>query len=71
MALKKEALKKEIWKWFKDLQVIYLATIYGTKPQVRPVTMIRFKNRFWVMTGTRDAKIRQIKKNTTAGISQQ
>lgn len=63
MASKNGALKKEIWKWLKDMQVIYLATMHGKKPQVRPVTVIRFKNRFWLMTGTRDAKVKQIKKN--------
>jgi uncharacterized pyridoxamine 5'-phosphate oxidase family protein len=59
----KKQVKKEIWKWFKNMQVIYLATVQGTKPQVRPVTMVRVKNKFWVLTGARDAKIRQIKKN--------
>ncbi|MBN2621396.1 pyridoxamine 5'-phosphate oxidase family protein [candidate division WOR-3 bacterium] len=57
--------KKEIWKWFKDTQVIYLATVQGRKPQVRPVTMVRVKNKFWVLTGARDAKVRQIKKNNS------
>jgi uncharacterized pyridoxamine 5'-phosphate oxidase family protein len=56
---------KEIWKWFKDMQVIYLATMQGRKPQVRPVTMVRVKSKFWVLTGARDAKVRQIKKNNS------
>ncbi len=59
----KSQLKKEIWRWFKKFQTIYLATVLGKKPQVRPMAMIYFKHKFWVMTGTRDAKVKQIKKN--------
>ena len=61
----KAQLKKEIFRRFKKMQVIYLATMHGKKPQVRPVTMIKFKGKFWVMTGTRDAKTKQIKKNAS------
>ena len=59
----KAQLKKEIWRWFKKFQVIDLATIWGKKPQVRPVVMIYFKKKFWVMTGTNNAKVKQIKKH--------
>ena len=59
----KAQLKKEIFKWFKRMQVIYLATARGRKPQVRPVVMIQFKRKFWVTTGTKDAKVKQVKKN--------
>lgn len=61
----KAHLKKEIFKWFKKMQVIYLATASGKKPQVRPVTMVHFKKKAWVLTGAKDAKVRQIKKNNS------
>jgi len=56
--------KKEIFRWYKKIQVIYLATMRGKKPQVRPVTMVHVKKKAWVLTGTKDAKIRQIQKNS-------
>src|SRR4030042_759180 len=59
----KTQMKKEIWRWFKKFQIIYLATTWGKKPQLRPVVMIYFKNKFWVMTGTNNAKVKQLKKN--------
>jgi general stress protein 26 len=61
--LTKAQLKKEIWHWFKKYQIIYLASVKGKKPQVRPVTMIYFQKKFWVMTGTDNAKTKQITKN--------
>jgi general stress protein 26 len=60
----KAQLKKEIFRWFKKMQVIYLATARGRKPQVRPVAMIYHRKKFWITTGTRDAKVKQITKNT-------
>lgn len=60
---KRDDLKQEVWGHFNDLQVIYLATVEGSMPKVRPVTLIHFDRKMWVMTGSGDAKIEQIKKN--------
>ena len=58
-----EDVKKEVWAHFKDMQPVFLATIDGNIPRVRPVTLIHFDKKMWVTTGSGDAKIRQIKEN--------
>ena len=58
-----EEVKEEVWGHFKDFQPVHLATIDGDSPRVRPVTLIHFDKKMWVMTGSGDAKIRQIKEN--------
>ncbi len=63
MGNKIEDVKKEVWGHFKDMQYIFLATIEGNTPRVRPVTMIHFDKKMWVTTGSGDAKIKQIKDN--------
>lgn len=54
---------KEAWSRFKDFQHVFLATMEGEQPRVRPVTLIQFNKRFWITTGTRSAKVKQIQKN--------
>ena len=58
-----EETKKEVWAYFKDMQVIYLATVEGDTPRVRPVTLIHFDKKMWVTTGSGDNKIKQINTN--------
>ena len=60
---KNEMLKNEVWKHFKDVQSIYLATCDRNKARVRPVTLIYFNDKFWIATGANDAKIKQLKDN--------
>jgi len=33
----------------------------GDHPRARPVTLVYFENRFWITTGTKSAKVKQIK----------
>ena len=54
---------KEIWNHFKDTQYVFLATVEGDQPKVRPVTLIYFDQRLWITTGTKNAKVKQIVKN--------
>jgi uncharacterized pyridoxamine 5'-phosphate oxidase family protein len=58
--------KREIWCNFSEMQHIFLATVDGNQPKVRPVTLIRLKDRFFVATGSNDAKVRQLKQNPKA-----
>lgn len=58
-----EEIKKEVWSYFKDMQVVYLATVEGSVPRVRPVTLIHFDKKMWVTTGSDNNKIKQIKAN--------
>jgi len=55
--------KKEIWRHFKDYSHVFLATQENDQPRVRPVTLVNFDQRFWILTGTRNAKVRQIREN--------
>jgi general stress protein 26 len=58
-----EELRAEIWGWLEDVQVVCLATVEGDRPRVRPVTMGHYENAFWILTGSGDAKTRQIRAN--------
>ena len=58
-----EEIKQEVWGHFKDMQYVFLATIDGNTPRVRPVTLLHFDKKMWVTTGSGDAKIEQIKNN--------
>ena len=58
-----EGMKSEIWAWLKENQFIYLATVEGDRPRVRPVTMGYYEDKFWILTGTKDAKTAQIRSN--------
>ncbi len=60
-----EGIKKEVWAYFKDMQVIYLATVEGDTPRVRPVTLIHYDKKMWVTTGSGDNKIKQINANNS------
>jgi len=63
MVDKVSRIKEEVWKHFKDFENIYLTTCEGAQPRVRPVTLVHLDERFWVLTGTDNAKVRQIRKN--------
>jgi len=54
---------KEALSHFKDFEHVFLATIDGNHPRVRPVTLINLNKRFWVTTDTNSAKVKQIEKN--------
>ena len=61
-----EALRREIWRSLVEQQSVFLATADGDQPKLRPVTLIRLKNRLFVATGTHDAKVKQITQNPKA-----
>jgi uncharacterized pyridoxamine 5'-phosphate oxidase family protein len=56
-------LRKEILKRFEFCQTIFFSTCSGNKPKVRPVSLMYLWNKFWITTGGKDAKVRQLKKN--------
>lgn len=47
----------------KITQMVYIATTEGDQPHLRPMTLIWWSGRFWFATGSRDAKVAQIKAN--------
>ncbi len=63
MKRKLEEARKLIWENLKDLQIIYLATIDGDKPRVRPVTVMRKGDEIFTVSMSKSSKIEQIKKN--------
>lgn len=60
---------EEVWSQFKDFQHVFLATMEGDQPRVRPVTLINFDGKFWVTTDTWSEKVKQIQKNPKAEFS--
>ena len=58
-----DELIQEVWKSFSGELHIFLATIEGDQPRVRPVTLIRLQNKLFVTTGSNDDKVKQIKQN--------
>lgn len=58
-------LKKEAWRWLKHTQTVELATWDGEYPRVRPMSLIFDEGRFWVCTGSNDAKVRQLEAHPT------
>lgn len=42
---------------------IFLATIDGDQPRVRPVTLVEIDGKFYVLTGSENNKVHQIKRN--------
>lgn len=51
-----------------DQAPVYLSTIDGSIPRVRPVTMVQFESRYFILTGSADEKIKQIRKNNLVEI---
>ena len=56
-------IQEEVWRLFKPSQCVYLATNEGEQPRVRPVTLLNIDQKFWIATGTRSAKARQMRRN--------
>lgn len=58
-----DKLKQEIWRKFMKQQNVFLATAEGDQPRLRPVTLIRLKNRLFFATGSKNVKVKQITRN--------
>lgn len=54
---------REALNQFEDFQHVFLATMEGDQPRVRPVTLVFLDKKFWITTGTWSAKVKQIQKN--------
>lgn len=57
----------EVAEWYSLQQLVYLGTVDGLQPRVRPVSLIHLYDRFFVITGARGgvnaAKLQQIRRN--------
>lgn len=60
-------MREEIESWLEGDNLIYLATVEGDQPKVRPVSLIRSEDGYYVITGARGGrnagKVRQIESN--------
>jgi uncharacterized pyridoxamine 5'-phosphate oxidase family protein len=56
-------LREEIWSGFVGQQNVFLATVEGDQPRLRPVSLLRFGDKLFVATGTGSAKAKQVKQN--------
>lgn len=53
-------MNKTLRNYLKDKMMVDLATVEGLQPRVRPITLMYYKDSFWIATGKSDAKSRQI-----------
>jgi len=58
-----EELKKLTWDHLENCQVVFLATVDGDRPKVRPVTLMRKGKDLFTVSGLKSAKIRHIIEN--------
>ena len=63
MAHSLDELRKVTWECLKDCQVVFLATVDGDRPRVRPVTLLRKGNDLFTVSGLKSSKVKQIMKN--------
>jgi general stress protein 26 len=58
---------EEVLSWFGEQQVVYLATVDDLQPRVRPMTLIKMGEGFYMITGARGGvhakKLVQIRRN--------
>jgi general stress protein 26 len=60
-------LTDRVYMYFRKQQVVSLATVEDRQPRVRPMTLIRSDDRFYMITGARGGKdankLQQIREN--------
>lgn len=60
----------EIWGFFRNYPTVHLATVDNGHPRVRPMTLIVYHEKIWMVTHTEKNKIAEIKKNSNMEFSQ-
>ncbi len=63
MAQNLEEARKLVWENLKDCQIVFMATVDGDRPRVRPVTLMRKGDKLFTVSGHKSAKVDQIRKN--------
>lgn len=56
-------LRRDLRETFGKLNTVYLATVKGNQPWLRPVTLIHQNLNFWIVTGAKDKKSGHIAHN--------
>jgi len=62
---------RQVLNHFKETQFVALATMDGTRPRVRPMTLIYLDRRFWMVTSTSSNKVAQIERNANVEFTYQ
>jgi general stress protein 26 len=60
---REQEMNEALSKYLKDKMMADLATVEGLQPRVRPITLMYYRESFWIATGKSDAKSRQIEQN--------
>jgi uncharacterized pyridoxamine 5'-phosphate oxidase family protein len=60
----------EIWELFRNYPTVHLATVDNGHPRVRPMTLIVYNEKLWMVTHTEKNKIAEIQKNSNMEFSQ-
>jgi len=58
-----ENITQEILTYFKQMQTVFFATCDEERPYVRPMLLLYVDGKFWVATGSDDAKTPQLRLN--------
>jgi uncharacterized pyridoxamine 5'-phosphate oxidase family protein len=62
--LDKDILKKEIWSYFDQHQLVFLATSEDNQPHVRPVNVINLDGELFVSVKVEKSIVKQIENNS-------
>ncbi|MHA1967155.1 MAG: pyridoxamine 5'-phosphate oxidase family protein [Candidatus Hodarchaeales archaeon] len=53
----------EVWEHFQNYPTVHLATVDDGHPRVRPMTLILYDEKIWMVTHTEKNKVAEIQKN--------
>ena len=59
----KSAELRRIWNYFDGEPNVFLATVEGDQPRVRPVTLVHLRENLYITTGSDNAKVKQMERN--------
>ncbi|MHA2365184.1 MAG: pyridoxamine 5'-phosphate oxidase family protein [Candidatus Hodarchaeales archaeon] len=59
----------EIWQYFQDYPTVHLATVDNDYPRVRPMTLVVYDEKLWMVTHTIKNKVAEIKQNNNMEFS--
>ena len=60
----------EVWERFRNYPTVHLATVANGHPRVRPMTLIVYDEKIWMVTHTEKNKVAEIQKNSHMEFSQ-
>jgi general stress protein 26 len=54
---------KDVLAFIKKQQLVFFSTVDGDQPKVRPVTLHFIDNKYWIVTNSLSAKVKQLQGN--------